>query len=237
MIFGLIGLKGSGKSTAAKMLHFLHSNASLYHTYRNYKEVDVNNAHLNIFAFGDNLKDFIANIFNIPRSYFDDREYKEKLYNPCTGSFKDLKELKNGESIITLERAMVYASNNRFSFTLENLRNRPNFYIKLRTLLQVIGNDVCKSTFGNSIWIYPIINKIKNRDFSIVDGVRFKEEIKALEPLNTIFIKLINSKYSKSDDHISEIDISAYEQFEIQYDGNLETLFNKLKTIYNNATV
>lgn len=270
MLIGIVGLKGSGKSTAARILSYLYYNVKDKDSTSNYEylrcSVYLNECvegflHLDescdhsdctsfafadklkytnykIFAFSDKLKDFVASIFSIPRSYLDDREYKEDFwYNPCSGDFVRLSKTPKASKLITLKRAIVDVNCGRFGTTLNNLRNRKDYYIKLRTLLQVIGTEICQSSLGSYVWIHPTIkDAINSGEFAIIEDVRFKAELEAIKnctEYGNLTIKLVNSKYNKADNHSSELEVNSLPcDYRIEYDGDTRKLFDSLLEIY-----
>ena len=120
---------------------------------------------------------------------------------------------------------------------MNNLRNRKDYYIKLRTLLQVIGTEICQSALGSYVWIHPTIkDAINSGEFAIIEDVRFKAELEAIKnctEYGNLTIKLVNSKYNKADNHSSELEVNSLPcDYRIEYDGDTRKLFDSLLEIY-----
>jgi hypothetical protein len=231
-IIGIGGHRGVGKDTVAKMINYILYTGITKANYDDYfkKSVLVQNKCANrIIHFGDKLKDCVSLIFNIDRGFFDNHEYKDDLwYNLKTKKFQQLGDWSWTIDIDDLRKEPL-------ADIIGKLPNRTHPVIKLRTLLQYFGTDICRHYFGDNIWVDSAINKAKDIAFvhgwAIIPDVRFENESNAILDLTDYKTKIIKvtKKDIVPDNHKSEN--STYE-FTDQIDND-ET---KLLTFYKVLT-
>lgn len=234
MIIGLIGKVGSGKDTIANMLDYIIFKDDVSNkesTYEGWKLGDVNDFYLPCFAFGDNVKKVVSDIYSIPLRYFYIRDYKDNYYYCLsTGEFTYKSEIRGCKVLTELNKDNI------------DLILNPNVYFKLRHLLQFVGTDLCKNLLGNHVWIKSTLKNIqaKNAKVSIITDVRFQDEADAIinADKDSVVIKLINTTEfdNNKSDHASEnVDaIQAHDIDEtIKWDGTVNAaLFVTVKDIY-----
>ena len=89
---------------------------------------------------------------------------------------------------------------------------------------------------------FATINKIKDNpnNLFIIDDVRFKAEYEACLNNNIPVYKIINSKFTSKDKHVSETDLDSMiwdEDKIIVWNGeDLESLYNQIKNIFENES-
>lgn len=186
-IIGISGHAGVGKDTVASMINYIFKAGITKATYREYAtyakqylEDDVR-----IIHFAGNLKDALSIIYQIDRAKFDDRAYKDNYWY-C---LEEHRFYTNTE--------LVRIGKNKFiAINIWNLRERsiadivglhPEYrhLIKLRTILQYFGTDVCRKVLGDSIWIDGTMKKAMNiaiaNRLCLIPDVRFANEAKAIK--------------------------------------------------------
>lgn len=239
-IIGINGNKNSGKDTVASMINYIFavgitkSNYSEWITKRVKYDLSYSDR---IIHFADPLKDILSILYNIPRKYFDDREYKDELYYCINGNnFVDIKKIKSNNNIITINDLEQFGYNNCIK------RNDELIFIKLRTLMQYVGTNIFRNYLSDDIWIkssiYKIIDKAESRKLCIVPDIRFENELNAINNINKPLYGGVIKIYRENCDeqeHISEnnnLNIS----YVINNNGSLFQLFykvlNYIKEIY-----
>ena len=237
-IIGLAGHKGCGKDTVASMINYIFATGISRAKYSDWliKRVSVDETYKDrIVHFADSLKDCLSIIYNIPRSAFDDRKMKDEMYdNFNTGRFEEINTIADRRvAYIVLTNSVL-----RFNSLNEELRlyNELTPVIKLRTLMQYFGTEVCRNNLGDNIWVKSAIGKIvevaANRRLCLVPDVRFANEAAAIrrndDSLYGGLIRINNdfNGYSDNDNHTSE-DINFDVDFTIENNGTLTELFYK----------
>lgn len=241
-IIGIAGAKNSGKDTIASMINYIFAVGTTRATYGDYliKKVKIDNTYADrIVHFADNMKDVMSIMFGIPRCVFDDRQKKDNDYldyfNKTFVSFADVIRDNNAFVIdYTKKPNNETTLADSIKFCIEINRN---LYIKVRTLMQYFGTDICRTFIDEDIWVRSAIVKIANvaaaRRLCIIPDVRFANEAEAIqsvsEPLYGEVIK-VNRNNNKSYEHSSEI-IDFTVDFEINNDSTLIQLFYKVLEI------
>lgn len=240
-IIGIAGAKNSGKDTIASMINYIFAVGTTRATYNGYliQKVKIDNIHADrIVHFADNMKDIMSIIFGIPRAAFDDRQKKDNDYwdyfNKTFVSFADV--IRDNDSLV------IHSTNELYGNPLSEMikiaiKEHKRLYIKVRTLMQYFGTDICRYLLDKDIWIRSTMVKIVNvaaaRRLCIVPDVRFANEAKAIqsvsEPLYGGIIK-VNRNNNENYEHSSEI-IDFTVDFEIDNDGTLIQLFYKVLKI------
>lgn len=235
-IIGVAGAKNSGKDTIASMINYIFAVGTTRATYSDYliKKVKIDNTHADrIVHFADNMKDVMSIIFGIPRAAFDDREKKDNDYwdyfNKSFVSFAGV--IRDNDSIVIHNIDELYHSNPLSEIIKIAIKEDKRIYIKLRTLMQYFGTDICRTYIDDSIWItsamFKIVNIADTRRLCIIPDVRFANEAEAIqsvsEPLYGGVIK-VNRNNNESYEHSSEI-IDFTVDFEIDNNGTIMNLF------------
>lgn len=185
-IIGLAGNKNSGKDTVASMINYIFAVGITKAKYSDWvlKRVSYDETYKDrIVHFADNLKDCLSIIYNIPRKYFDDRQYKDEMYYSfATGKFitkQSIEQYKQHYNIIT-NKILKHSSLKDELDTYDELHH----VITIRTLMQYFATEVCRENLGHNIWIKSAIGKITDaaisRRLCIVPDVRFTNEAAAI---------------------------------------------------------
>lgn len=235
-IIGIAGAKNSGKDTIASMINYIFAVGITRATYGDYliKKVKIDNTHADrIVHFADNMKDVMSIIFGIPRIAFDDRQKKDNAYwdyfNKTFVSFTDV--IRDNDAFIINNTDELYYTNPLSEMIKFAIKEHKHLYIKVRTLMQYFGTDICRYFLDENIWIRSAIVKIANvataRRLCIIPDVRFANEAEAIqsvnEPLYGGVIK-VNRNNNKSYEHSSEI-IDFTVDYEIDNNGTIMNLF------------
>ena len=180
-IIGIAGTKNSGKDTVASMINYIFAVGVTRASYGNYiikKKHTYDFYKDRIIHFADGLKDALSIIYNIPRDKFDDRDAKDNMYyniKSCKFVPSNIVENKHNVEIITIDRLKNFNIN-----TILRCSENRLVYIKLRTLMQYFGTDVCRNLLSDDIWIRQTMNKAVNiaetRKLCIIPDVRFAND-------------------------------------------------------------
>lgn len=234
-IIGIAGCKNSGKDTVASMINYIFATGITRSNYADYiirrKSIDISHKD-RIIHFADIMKDAMSIIFSIPRSAFDDRVKKDNEY----WDYFNHKFVTFGEIIRDKNHCIV---DNLIYNTLSNViqhsaAKKQSLYIKLRTLMQYFGTDICRNYIDNNIWINSTMSKAINiaitRTLCIIPDVRFADEANAIRNNDKLLygglIKINRDNIDK--DYYSSEHIDFNVDFEIDNNGNLMQLFYKV---------
>lgn len=234
-IIGIVGHKNSGKDTVASMINYIFATGITCSNYADYvirrRSIDISHKD-RIIHFADSMKDAMSIIFSIPRSAFDDRVKKDNEY----WDYFNRKFITFGEVIRDKNYYIVsnLINNNLSNVIQYSAAKKQNLYIKLRTLMQYFGTDICRNHIDNNIWINSTMSKVidiaMTRMLCIIPDVRFANEANAIRNNSKIFyggLIKINRDNIDKDDHSSE-HIYFNADFEIDNNGNLMQLFYKV---------
>ena len=241
-IIGIAGAKNSGKDTIASMINYIFAVGTTRATYGDYliKKVKIDNTHADrIVHFADNMKDVMSIMFGIPRATFDDRQKKDNAYwdyfNKTFVSFADV--IRDNDAFVINNTDELDYTNPLSEMIKFAIKEHKHLYIKVRTLMQYFGTDICRYFLDEDIWIRSTTVKIANvataRRLCIIPDVRFANEAKAIqsvsEPLYGGVIKVSRGNNDNSE-HSSEI-IDFTVDFEIDNNSTLMQLFYKILEI------
>lgn len=241
-IIGIAGAKNSGKDTIASMINYIFAIGVTRATYGDYliKKVKIDNTNADrVVHFADNMKDAMNIIFGIPRCTFNDRQKKDNAYwdyfNKTFVSFADV--IRDNDALVIYNTDELYYTNPLSEMIKFAIKEHKHLYIKVRTLMQYFGTDICRYFLDEDIWIRSAMVKIANvaasRRLCIIPDVRFANEAEAIRfvdsPLYGGVIK-VNRDSDDSSKHSSEI-IDFTVDFEIDNDGTLMQLFYKVLEI------
>lgn len=235
-VIGIAGVKNSGKDTVASMINYIFAAGVSKAKYQDWvikQAIYDNNYKDRIIHFADPLKDILSILYNIPREYFDDRKYKDELwYCLNTNTFiKNANQRPGNEvAIIHIYTLKSFSLNTYLRFNNDKL-----VCIKLRTLLQYFGTEVCRNKLDNNIWvkcaISKIVDKAESRRLCIVPDVRFANEADALRISNDSLyggvIEVKRNHIENTDNHDSEIIDFAVDDV-IENNGTKMTLFYRV---------
>lgn len=232
-IIGISGKAGSGKDTVASMISYIVEVGITKAKYSEWIASKISMQHKcdrRCVHFADSLKDCLSIMFDIPREYFDNREYKEKYYYSFNEhKFINKENLLSNHIIITID---VLQFNNLSTY--ETLFPNKNLVIKLRDLMQYFGTDLCRKQINDNIWITSTIRKavdiINKYNVCIIPDVRFKNEADCINRLSLYggLIK-INRDVQQLSHESENIDFSC--EYEIDNNGSLLELFYKILNI------
>ena len=232
LAIGIAGHKGAGKDTATSMRSYIIRNGN--HAKFNewlVKCDNVNKETIGRIAFGDALKEFLANSLNIDIRAFYSQRYKDELWY----DFKD-------EKFITDKVADDGRNDLYLPITIEALNMsglnmidynspREHHVIKLRTLLQWFGTDFIRHKFYGNAWVNITCNKAKEildkNHFVIFSDVRFRNEAVAIAERFDAKIIKIDRNDEIEDKHESEV-IDFYTDYFIYNNNSKMALFYKL---------
>lgn len=241
-IIGIAGAKNSGKDTIASMINYIFAVGVTRATYGDYliKKVKIDNTNADrVVHFADNMKDAMSIIFGIPRCTFNDRQKKDNAYwdyfNKTFVSFADV--IRDNDAFVIHDTDELYYTNPLSEMIKSAMKEHRHLYIKIRTLMQYFGTDICRYFLDENIWIRSTMVKVANiaaaRRLCIIPDVRFANEADAIRfvssPLYGEVIK-VNRNNDDNSKHSSEaIDFNVY--FEIDNNGTLMQLFYKVLEI------
>lgn len=237
-IIGIAGTKNSGKDTVASMINYIFAVGVTRASYGNYiikKKHTYDFYKDRIIHFADGLKDALSIIYNIPRDKFDDRDAKDNMYyniKSCKFVPSNIVENKHNVEIITIDRLKNFNIN-----TILRCSENRFVYIKLRTLMQYFGTDVCRNLLSDDIWIRQTMNKAVNiaetRKLCIIPDVRFANEAEAIQSRDASLyggLIMINRNSSGSAEHSSE-NVKVVADFNIDNNRSLMMLFYQVLAI------
>lgn len=212
-IIGIIGNVGSGKGTITDFIRH-HFNT------RNNLSGYVEDDNCKVINFADNLKQVISYLFGVPLIYLYDRKTKDELYYCFKNKALYTKELANKYNLTIIDNISINAdyslkfnNDNTNLHLFEDLLNRDDVIIKLRTFLQIFGTDICRYLFGNNIWINRALDKLDGTKINIIGDIRFYDEYKAIIDFHCradkYFIKIVNTNpICKKYNHVSETNMN-----------------------------
>lgn len=235
-VIGIAGVKNSGKDTVASMINYIFAvgvSKAKYQDWLFKRYISDVGLKDRIIHFADPLKDILSILYNIPRKYFDDRKYKDELwYCFNTNDFIENANQRPGNevAIVHIDTLKSFSLNTYLKVNSDKL-----VCIKLRSLLQYFGTEVCRNKLDDNIWIKcaigKIVDKAESRRLCIVPDVRFANEADALRISNDSLyggvIEVRCNDAGDTDNHDSEtIDFGVDEV--IENNGTKIALFYKV---------
>ena len=238
VLIGIAGEANSGKDTVASIINYIHKVGITKATYSNWlthqQYYDILNL-CKIIHFADPLKDCLSIMFGINRDYFDDRDKKDKEYYLLNERrFVDEKTFKGHYLEITIDVLKEYNLNEILYDT------KTNIGIKLRTLMQYFGTDICRNQLDERVWIKATIDKaadiIYKHGICIIPDVRYADEAESISNLSftggVIRVKRDNCNKSNHSSEIIDFDCA----YEIDNNGTKMQLFYKVIDAIKNLT-
>lgn len=241
-IIGIAGAKNSGKDTIASMINYIFAVGITRATYGDYliKKVKIDNTNADrVVHFADNMKDAMSIIFGIPRCTFNDRQKKDNAYwdyfNKTFVNFADV--IRDNDAFVIHDTDELYYTKPLSEMIKSAMEEHRHLYIKIRTLMQYFGTDICRYFLDEDIWIRSTMVKVANiaaaRRLCIIPNVRFANEADAIRfvssPLYGEVIK-VNRNNDDNSKHSSEI-MDFTTDFEIDNNSTLLILFYKVLEI------
>ena len=170
------------------------------------------------------MKEMLANLLNISKDKFDDRNFKENmLVNPKTLQITHV----NNECVKQL-------SDSKFNKMVRNLDlELTNYFLTIRQLMQFYATNIIRKYFGEDIWINSTLKRANDK--TIISDCRFINEANFIKNSNGILI-YISRKEAPFGQHQSEKEMEQMLKdgvYDIIIDNNqdLKYLFNQIKEI------
>lgn len=228
-LIAISGTKGSGKDELSKMFQYCLSVPKYLRQYWIYKRFNkFIPKKWKILAFADPLKKMLAVLLNIPAERFNDRSFKE---DTCI----DLKTLDYSLSAFTKDHKLL--SDSKFTrMTKELDTNIIEYNLTIRQLMQYFGTNIMHTYFTKNVWINSTLRNASNR--TIISDCRFIAEAEAIKNNNGIII-YISRPGAPFGQHQSEKEMfqmwkKGIYDYQIENNGTLEDLFNKVNNICTN---
>lgn len=237
-IIGIAGCKNSGKDTVASIINYIFATGITCSNYADYvirrRSIDISHKD-RIIHFADSMKDAMSIIFSIPRSAFDDKVKKDNEYwDYFNRKFITFGEVLRDKNYIIFDNVI---DKNLNDLIQRCSAKKQSLYIKLRTLMQYFGTDICRNHIDNNIWINSTMSKVidiaMTRMLCIIPDVRFANEANAIRNSDKLLyggLIKVNRDNQDLDEHNSER-INFDVDFEIDNNGNLMQLFYKVLEI------
>lgn len=249
-IIGIAGQKQAGKDTVANIISYIFRVGLAKANYTDwYKNLASNSvyAEQKKIHFADVLKQVLSLIYDIDIAYFNQHKYKDDMwYCLDTGKFISEEEVNNKVyhriDINKLDQLMYPGSSIKVTLAMNiNIGHRGQMFnvIKLRTLLQYFGTDICRNHLGENIWIQSAMSKAikiaETTGVCIIPDVRFKNEEKAIRQTNQSKflyggLLMVRRNNNSRSEHISE-DIDVDYDYLIDNNTTLMKLFYKVLEI------
>ena len=227
-LISISGTKGSGKDEVSKMIQYCLSVPKFLRQYWIYKKIGKwIPKKWKTIAFADPLKKMLAVLLNIPVEKFNDRAFKE---DTCI----DFETLDYSLSAFTKDKHLL--SDSKFTKLAKDLSTEILSYdLTIRQLMQFYGTSIMRNYFGENVWINSTLKHATRK--TIISDCRFFNEAKAIKERDgkIIFVSRPGAPFGQ---HQSEKEMFKMLQkgiydYQIENNGTLEDLFNKVKDICN----
>lgn len=227
-LIAVSGTKGSGKDEVSKMIQYCLSVPKFLRQYWIYEKIGKFIPKTwKAIAFADPLKKMLAVLLNIPVEKFNDRAFKE---DACI----DFKTLDYSLSAFTKDKYLL--SDSKFTKLAKDLSTEILSYdLTIRQLMQFYGTSIMRNYFGENVWINSTLKHATGK--TIISDCRFFNEAKAIKERGgkIIFVSRPGAPFGQ---HQSEKEMFKMLQkgiydYQIENNGTLEDLFNKVKDICN----
>lgn len=236
-IIGIGGKANSGKDTVASMINYILGNGVTKANFREWmmkRDAFDITYRRNIIHFADTLKDAVSIIFGIDRDKLDDRYYKDEAWYCVTE-----KRFVHPEDVDTVNYLTVSSHDLAANgFYMYHHKHPKTPLIKIRSLLQYFGTDICRNMFYDNIWVNSTITKAADiamlYNYCIIPDVRFTNESTAIRcNSSTGEVLLVNRDVEQQSSHASEmLDFDA--TYVIDNNGKLLDLFYKVVLFIQN---
>lgn len=241
-IIGIAGKANSGKDTIASMINYIVTVGLSQAKYADWitKRISNDKLHGNrIIHFADKLKDVVSIMFSISRHSLDDRKYKDEFYWSITNKY-----FINYNLLTPTAKTRTYIidikdlDKSTIKEVINNAKNYDNILIKVRTLLQYIGNNIGRNIISDNIWIDSTINNAVEiaicEHICIISDVRYENEANAISNNGLLYgglIKIIRDKDTEITDSDIESERINFKTDYIVY--NKSTLANTFYQVLN----
>ena len=227
-LIAISGVKGSGKDLVANILQYCLSVPKIFRQYWIYRRFGkFFPKRWKIIAFADPLKKMLAILLNIPVEKFNDRAFKE---DTCI----DLNTLNYSLSAFTKDKRLL--SDSKFTKMTKELNlDLLNYDLTIRQLLQYYGTSIMRTYFGEKVWINSTLKHSAQR--TIISDCRFINEATTIKDHGgkIIYISRVGYPFGhhQSEKEMFEMLQKGIYDYQIENNGTLEDLFNKVKNICN----
>lgn len=189
MIIGLIGKKGSGKDTAARMLQ------------QSLMDFGIK---LEKKQMAFNLKNACSLLTNKNLNEFEDNDLKDNKYSkPLILNYDDILSFLGHFGADPERSANIYEFLKDINFSYQINSNRE--------LLQFLGTEIVRDMLGKNSHVNSAIKSIQNNNSNyIFTDLRFENEVLSLlelKKLKNVFLLGIKRNNNKNDNHSSEQEI------------------------------
>lgn len=234
-IIGISGKRNSGKDTIASMINYIFAVGIGKANYSDWiiKKTSIDNTNADrVIHFADSLKDVLSIIYNIPREYFNNRMYKDEMwYNIRSNTFNSVNANYSPDTTLFINAKDLDKCCSIAKYITDNPHKQ--VYIKLRTIMQYFGTDLCRNKLADDIWIRNTMTKVADtalsRHVCIIPDVRFSNEAKAIK-INKDYLYggliMVNRDSCDNNEHSSEI-------IDFNYDFVINNNNSKLMLFYN----
>lgn len=191
MIIGLIGKKGSGKSTAAKIAKEEYG--------------------FQVLSFAKPLKEMLSVALNQPMHYFTDPVLKESIDLPIEPNEEFISKLID----YAYYHLIPVSGRQKLAMLLE----LPKFPERVtpRALMQFVGTDLFRNCVHDKYWIHVMemeMAQLSSRTTRFIfDDARFPQEVDFIKQQGGLLMRLMRPRPSDTpvDNHASETAIDAIE--------------------------
>lgn len=227
-LIAISGIKGSGKTEMSEMFQYCLSVPKFLRKYWIYKRLGrVVPKKWKVLAFADPLKKMLGVLLNISPEKFNDRAFKE---DTCI----DLNTLEYSLSAFTKDKRLL--SDSKFTKLAKDLNPDILHYdLSIRQLMQYFATNVCRTYFGENIWINSTLRHASDK--TIISDCRFFNEANAVKERGgkIIFVSRPGAPFGhhQSEKEMFQMWQKGVYDYQIENDGSLEDLFNKIKIICN----
>lgn len=240
-IIGVNGEAQSGKDTVANMISYIIRNNRFRADYRTWSikwdKPGMNKVDSSITHFGDFPKDICSKVFNIPRDFFDDIEYKErKYYLMDLGVFVDINRIRE-DYIIANHSILATSPLAALLMTYDN-----KVAITLRTMMQYVGTEIGRNRISENCWVTATINTAidarSKHGYCVIPDVRFANESDVIRRQNNGYVikvvrDIAKDNKSRNPNHVNEVFTNVEYDFLIENNGNKFQLFHKVLNLVN----
>lgn len=213
LIIGISGKKQSGKNTICDNL-------------KKYYHDNIDNWGCKIYSFADALKEKVCiDVLGLDKEQcYGTDEQKNTLTQYKWENLPFEIRQKNHLGI-------EYASNGEiYNFIM------PTGFMTAREIMQVVGTDIFRKYFDDSIWVNATFRNIAKDKcpFVLISDVRFPSEVRGVIDAGGYMIRLSRDIYN-DDDHSSEVALDKYDW--LIHDSRICMIDNKNMSIDEQAKI
>ena len=227
-LIAISGIKGSGKTECSEMFQYCLSVPKFLRQYWIYKRFyKIIPKKWKLLAFADPVKGMLATLLNIPVEKFNDRAFKE---DTCI----DLQTLEYSLSAFVKDKHLL--SDSKFTKLAKELNTDILSYdLTIRQLMQFFATNIMRTFFGEKVWINSTLRNAVDK--TIISDCRFINEADAIKSKGgkIIYINRFGTSFGhhQSEKEMFKMLQNGIYDYQIENDGTLEDLFNKVKVVCN----